>query len=270
MFLTDFHTHSSCSPDASSSMLQMALAGAEKGISVMCITDHVDIDDFMTGNARSDCFGNWEEMRRQFGEAKEALKDLIDLRLGIEFGEANHASASHIEAVTSKKLDFIIGSIHNLRGYPDFFCIDYKSASQCENLVEKYVEEHFELVRLDCFDVIGHLGYTRRYMKRAGYDIGLGGHTERIKELFRLIRDGGKGIELNTSGLRDGTGSAFPELGVLKLYRELGGEIVTTGSDSHRPEDVGKNLEDGMELLREAGFRYFTVFKERKPEFIKL
>ncbi len=270
MFLADFHTHSGCSPDASSSMLEMALAGAEKGISIMCITDHVDIDDCMTGEAQRDCFGKWEEMKRRFEEAREGLRGRIDLRLGIEFGEANHGSASDMESVASKNLDFVIGSIHNLRNNPDFFCIDYKSVSQCEMLVEKYVEEHFELARLGCFDVIGHLGYTRRYMKRAGFDIGLGSHTDRLEELFRLLRDSGKGIELNTSGLRDGTGSAFPEFGVLKLYREKGGEIVTTGSDAHRPEDTGKNIADGMELLREAGFKYFTVFKERKPEFIKL
>jgi histidinol-phosphatase (PHP family) len=248
----------------------MALAAIEKGVSILCITDHVDIDDYKTGLFQPDCFSNWEDMQKQFFDAKARVEGRLDLRLGIEFGEANHSPANMIESVTSKKLDFIIGSLHNIRGNPDFFCIRYESAAECKSLVEKYIEEHFELVKLGCFDVLGHIGYTKRYMLRRGFDIGLEGHEDRLSQLFKLLRNSGKGIELNLSGLRDGTGSTFPELKILKLYREIGGEIITTGSDGHRPEDVGSHLSEGMELLREAGFKYFTVFKDRKPEFIKL
>lgn len=270
MILADFHTHSSCSPDAQSSMLQMALSAIKNGVSILCITDHVDIDDYMTGKMQHSCFGNWEEMLSQYEEAKNAAGDRLDIRLGIEFGEANHSSESTIETVVSKKLDFIIGSLHNIRDTPDFFCINYKSVAECEKLLEKYVDELFEIARLSCFDVMGHIGYTQRYMKRSGFNIGLGAYKDRLRELFGILRLAGKGIELNTSGLRDGTGTAFPEFEILKLYRETGGEIITVGSDSHRPEDVGAGIAEGQELLREAGFKYFTVFKDRKPEFIKL
>lgn len=270
MILADFHVHTECSPDASGCILEAALAAVEKGVSILCTTDHVDIDDYKTGKLQSNCFSNREEMQRQYLEAKAKVEGRLDLRLGIEFGEANHASEELIRDVTSTKLDFIIGSLHNVRENPDFFCINYESKLHCEKLVEKYIEEHFELVRLGCFDVLGHLGYTKRYMKRQGFDIGLDGFEASLEELFKLLRDRGKGIELNTSGLRDRTGSTFPELKFLKLYRELGGEIITTGSDSHRPSDIGSNIKDGLELLREAGFKYFTVFKDRKPEFIKL
>ncbi len=270
MILADFHAHTDCSPDASGSILEAALAAIEKGVSILCTTDHVDIDDYRTGKFQPDCFSKREEMQRQYAEAKARVEGRLDLRLGIEFGGANHASQELVKDVTSTGLDFIIGSIHNVRDNPDFFCINYKNAAQCKALIEKYIEEHFQLVRLGCFDVLGHLGYTKRYMKRRGFDIGLDGFEASLAELFGLLRDSGKGIELNTSGLRDGTGATFPEFKFLKLYRELGGEIVTIGSDSHRPEDIGSNLEDGMELLRGAGFKYFTVFKDRKPEFIKL
>ena len=118
---------------------------------------------------------------------------------------------------------------------------------------DRYIEEHFELAELGFFDVLGHLGYTKRYMKRRGFDIGLEGHEDRLRELFRLLIQNGKGIELNTSGLRDTTGSTFPEKHVLKLYREAGGEIITVGSDSHRTEDVGAMKRPAS--FSEAGFR---------------
>lgn len=270
MILTDFHTHSYCSDDGTASMYDMAIAGAERGVSIMCMTDHVDIDHFETGGYNPDCFSHWDRMREEYALAIEKLSGRIDLRLGIEFGEANHETEKAQSIAEAEGLDFIIGSLHNLRDYPDFFCIRYKSEQECRELAEKYVEEHFELVRLGYFDVLGHIGYTKRYMKRRGFDIGLEGLDERLKALFRLVSESGKGIELNTSGLRDNTGTPFPEKSVLKLYREAGGEIITVGSDSHRPEDVGANIEDAYELLREAGFKYFTVFKNRKPEFIKL
>ena len=270
MILTDFHTHSNCSVDGTASMYEMASAGAQKGISIMCVTDHVDIDNFETGNRQPDCFGHWGKMQSQYADAVERLGGCIDFRLGIELGEANHYKEDSLRIAQTKGLDFIIGSLHNVRNTPDFFCIDYKSPEECGNLIDKYIEEHFELVKLGCFDVLGHIGYTKRYMKRKGFDIGLSGFEDRLGELFKLLSESGKGIELNTSGLRDGTGSTFPEKSILKLYREAHGEIITVGSDCHRTEDVGANILDGYELLREAGFKYFTVFKDRKPEFIKL
>ncbi|NLL46755.1 MAG: histidinol-phosphatase HisJ family protein [Clostridiales bacterium] len=270
MILTDFHTHSYCSDDGVASMHDMALAGAERGVSIMCITDHVDIDHFETGGLNPDCFSHWDRIKEEYALAVERLGGCIDLRLGIEFGEANHAPGMAQSIAEAEGLDFIIGSLHNLWDYPDFFCIRYKSEQECRELAKKYVEEHFELVRLGCLDVLGHIGYAKRYMKRRGFDIGLEGLEDRLEALFKLVSESGKGIELNTSGLRDNTGTTFPEKWVLKLYREAGGEIITVGSDSHRPEDVGANIEDAYELLREVGFKYFTVFKNRKPEFIKL
>ena len=270
MILTDFHTHSNCSVDGTVSMYDMASAGVQKGISIMCITDHVDLDDYETGKRKLDCFVNWEEMLRQYAEAKARLKGSIDLRLGIELGEASHNPDDSLRIAKTQGLDFIIGSMHNVKDRPDFYCIDYKSEQECKELIENYIEEHFGLVRLGCFDVLGHIGYTKRYMKRKGFDIGLAGYADRLGELFKLVSECGKGIELNTSGLRDGTDTAFPEKSILKLYREMKGEIITVGSDSHRPMDVGANILDGYELLREAGFKYVTVFKDRKPEFIKL
>ena len=155
-------------------------------------------------------------------------------------------------------------------GAPFFMEVPYENEARCRDMLRRYAEEHIELAQLGLFDVLGHIGYARRYMKRQGFDFGLEGLEDVLAEFFRLVIEQGKGIELNTSGLRDGTGCSFPTLPHLRLYRSLGGEIVTLGSDSHRTGDVGAGIEAGAELLREAGFRYFTVYKNRVPEFIRL
>ena len=54
------------------------------------------------------------------------------------------------------------------------------------------------------------------------------------------------------------------------MYKELGGEIITIGADSHKVDDVGRLVEAANKLLIETGFKYSTVFRKRKPEFITL
>ncbi|NLM50722.1 MAG: histidinol phosphate phosphatase, partial [Clostridiaceae bacterium] len=91
-----------------------------------------------------------------------------------------------------------------------------------------------------------------------------------LDKVLKTAIEKGRGIELNLSGLRQGLGEPLPKIEVLKRYKELGGEIITLGSDAHYPGHVGANLEDGFEILKEAGFKYFTVYENRKPQFIKI
>lgn len=93
---------------------------------------------------------------------------------------------------------------------------------------------------------------------------------ELLKEVFNLLISKGKGIEINTSGLRQSPKETMPGEDVLELYHELGGEILTMGSDSHHALDVSKGLEVALENPQKAGFRYLTLFNKRKPEFIKI
>ena len=120
---------------------------------------------------------------------------------------------------------------------------------------------------------MAHIGYTRRYMLRDGYDLPLTmeNHGDELDAIFRTLIAGGRGIEMNCSGLRNpGIRDTIPVFSVIRRYRELGGEIITLGSDAHCTADAALGNARGLELLREAGFRYFTVFRQRKPEFIKL
>jgi histidinol-phosphatase (PHP family) len=106
--------------------------------------------------------------------------------------------------------------------------------------------------------------------QRNGIEADISRFDDIIEESFRMLIQNGKGIEINTSGFRQGFGSAFPDLKYVKMYRELGGEILTIGSDSHTVEDIGANVADGAEIASAAGFRHLTYFKERKPYFVKI
>lgn len=273
MFLTDFHIHSSASADAADSMLDMGLASAERGIRHLCFTDHVDLDYYETGEFNPDYFSMWPEMQRQYQELLLHKPAALETGLGIELSACNHYPRLARETARTPELDFVIASVHNLYNTKDFFCIDYQSREQCQALTVKYLEENIETAGLDCFDVLGHIGYTKRYMLRAGFDVGveLPLHREPLTRLFEILIRKGKGIELNISGLRNRKiAEPFPALPILKLYRQLGGEIVTVGTDAHRVSDAGRCVERGYELLIQAGFKYVTIYKKRKPQFVSI
>ena len=117
----------------------------------------------------------------------------------------------------------------------------------------------------------GKMTYTLRYIEGDhGIHVDMKHYEEIIRESFKLLIQNGKGIEINTSGLRQKYGKTFPDLYWVKIYRELGGEIISLGSDSHCAADIGKGIAEGAEIARDAGFDYLCFFKERKPNFIKI
>ena len=95
-------------------------------------------------------------------------------------------------------------------------------------------------------------------------------YEEIIAECFKVLINKGKGIEINTSGLRQTYGRTFPDFNYIKLYKDLGGEILTIGSDSHSTYDLARGIPEGIELARFAGFVSTCYFKKRKPYFVNL
>jgi len=273
MHLTDYHLHSTCSGDGHNTMLEMMLASYKKGVDILCFTDHVDIDYYLTGEADPNCFSNREKMREMYEEALScAPKDMV-VRLGVELGEGNHDTQHAIEIASSPEFDFILGSIHNLKGKPDFYDIQYRDEKFCRELIDCYMDELLELARIDCFDVMAHIGYPIRYTRRAGFDmeINLKTYGEKLEQILKTLIENGKGIEINCSGFRNPlVGGTIPTIDVLKLYKDLGGEIITVGSDAHRVDQAASGLAEGFDILRRLEYKYVTVFEKRKPQFIKI
>ncbi|MCL2030815.1 MAG: PHP domain-containing protein [Oscillospiraceae bacterium] len=262
MFWADYHTHSVFSPDGCDDMLALGRAARAAGLREMAVTDHCDMgaDDF-----------DAEGYRAALTEARAALeREGLRLVRGLELGEATHDPARAAAVVRDTPLDFVLGSYHRLKGDRDFYYYeDYGGADGCRALIGRYLDELPELIALGCFDVLGHLTYPLRYARRfAGLaDVSFSWHREKTEAVLRALIGAGKGLELNVSGLGRRDGAPMPDLDLLKLYRALGGEIVTVGSDAHDARGVGRGIPEGYALLREAGFRYVAAYRERKVRF---
>lgn len=283
MTLIDCHTHTQFSVDSEADINECVKRAGELGLAAYAITDHCECNAWYTQEHYSP--DEWE-LRESFDYAsdfessvaavtalKEKYNDKLNLICGVELGQILHDIEAAQKVNADKRVDFIIGSVHQVLGEKDFYFIDYEKLTMNEiyALLERYFKEVSDLCRTGLFDVIGHITYCLRYMKqRNGIEADISRFDDIIEESFRRLVQNGKGIEINTSGLRQGFGATFPDLKYVSMFRELGGEIITVGSDSHTVEDIGANAAEGAEIAKAAGFRYLTYFKDRKPYFVKI
>lgn len=277
MFLADYHVHSSCSFDAKDRMVDMAKSELSKGITEICFTDHVDFGDQQTMQIGPDRFQLPKSQVKQFIEAMEKAPEGIDIKIGLELGEGNHDPARAKRIYAMPEYDFILGSLHNLKGEKDFYYIKYESYEQCYELYDRYMDELIDLAGIGCFDCMAHIGYCLRYMHKQGFDaeVTLDRFGRKVDTLLRTLIENGKGIELNVADLVPGGRDdpllmPVPNIAILRRYRELGGDIITVGSDAHNVKAAGVGLREGYELLSDIGFKYVAVYKRHKPEFKRI
>lgn len=79
----------------------------------------------------------------------------------------------------------------------------------------------------------GHLDYIARYIPANSYTYDWHDFNDLICIILKTIIEQGKGIEINTAGLKYGMPEPNPCLDIVKIYHDLGGEIITVGSDAH-------------------------------------
>lgn len=278
--MIDLHTHTSFSPDSDEPMKNMIERAAMLGLEAYAITDHCEADRFFSREnykrPQTDHEYDIYDYREVYEKSLSALtkaKELypkFNLLCGIEWGQPLYDMKATEIMCNDKRLDFVIGSLHELENMPDFAFIDY-SEFDVDALLTKYFEQIAKMCESPVFDTLAHLTYTLRYIEgEQKIKVDMDKYKDIIAQAFKSLAYNGKALEINTSGLRQGYGKTFPTLDFVKLFKEMGGEIITLGSDSHRACDIGKGIAAGEEIAKEAGFKYCAYFKERKPVFIKL
>lgn len=265
--LSDFHIHTRFSGDSDADPIAVLDNALAMDMNHFCFTDHQDFDynyDTYDFNLPTDAY--WDYMPK----LQERYADRIQLSIGVETGLEPHLGRRLQAFVAAHPYDFVIGSCHLLHGidpyYPEFW--QGKTDRQA-------LEEYFNTIRatLDTchdFDVYGHLDYVIRYSPNGIVNYNPADYLEQVDDILKKLIYEGKGIEANSGGMYKGAKFPNPHPILLKRYRELGGEILTVGSDAHTPDRVGYGFAQLAEYLKAAGFRYYCVFKERKPVFLPL
>ena len=264
---SDSHMHTAFSVDSQAEPAEMAEAAWRKGLPSVCFTDHMDKDYFEEGR---EFVIDTPAYFAVTGKLKEDFQGRMEIRTGIELGLQPHLADFYRDYVQKWPFDYIIGSIHVIGGKDPYYDDFFEGISDREAYRMAF-EETWENIRLfQDFHALGHMDYVVRYGKRQAEDYDPAQYGDLISEILKELIYRGKGLELNTGGLKYGLPFAHPHPWILKRYRELGGEIVTLGADAHKPEHIAWEFGRAREILESCGFRYYAEFTAGKPEFRKI
>ena len=266
----DFHLHSSFSGDSDAPMEKMIQKAISLGLTHMCFTEHYDPDYVYS----EDEFGlfelNTDSYLYDLLRFRAKYCDEIQIKFGVELGLQPHLSSELAAYSKAYDFDFIIGSTHICHRKDPYYPTFFEGRDE-----DEAHQEYFEAVLEDVkeapyFDVYGHLDYVVRYGPTKNDKYTYQKHADVIDKILLAILEQEKGIELNTSGFRADLNQPNPCIDIIKRYKELGGEIITVGSDAHTPEHLGTNFDKASEILKECGFKYYSIFDHRIPTFLKL
>lgn len=262
----DTHTHTKNSFDGNYTIEEMCEAAIEKGIQIIAFTDHVEMDYFVEKGFDKDAENSYKDIIR----AKELYKDKIEICTGIELGEPTYDAALSESLIASRDYDFVIGSIHNLRKTDDFCELKYDGLD-VDALLNTYFEELKILADWAKFDTFAHLTYPLRYIVGENkIPVDMAKYKNDIDEILDLLASKDKALEINTSGLRQPLGITMPDESIVRRFKELGGKMITVGSDSHFTQHLGAGIEQGMLIAKNAGFDSVYVFRKRQPVEIEI
>ena len=261
--MTDTHNHSEFSFDGKrTTACRSAQSAFDKGLSGIVFTDHYDIyipdvprpQDFDIAAQQAEI----ERVQSLFPKSFKVLK-------GIEIGLNPHSLEQAREVIRTHSFDQVIASVHYLADSDPYYgCFfegkDWKTA------YGQYLEAIYEgITGLGDFDIAGHFDYVVRYAPYPQDGITYRDFSDVLDTIFRYLIENGKGLELNTKSCSGSRGRKTSlDTNLLLRYREMGGEIITLGSDSHTPDHVGENFGDYARLLKELGFRWSSHYEKRQ------
>jgi len=256
----DYHMHSNFSADCDTPMEATIESAINKGLTEICFTEHIDYD-YPDPTIVFDV--DLKKYNEKIVQLQNKYKDVITIKKGIEIGVQPYLLERYNELLNKETFDFIICSMHttNKQGLHsgDFF-----KERTPEEAYRLYYEELLYCVKhFDHYSVLGHIDLVKRYQALNSNE----NFHDILKEIFTIIIQKGKGIEVNASGFAYGLGSAMPSEDILKLYYDCGGEIITIGSDAHKPEHVAHRFSEIIDLLEAIGFKYIATFESLQPKF---
>jgi len=272
MIKADQHTHSLFSTDSEATPESMITGALEKGLRHLTLTDHMDLD--YPGSSE-------EEMLFEFNPStyfstlmplKKAVSHKLELGIGIELGlrpGRPDLNTKMEQLLNQYSFDFVIGSIHLLDDADPYY-ESYWTNRSAKDVLCKYFSDMLSSIReFNNFDSLGHLDYLIRYIPAScgNRDYVYKEYSEVLDEILKHLIRKDKALEINTAGLVKGLPCFHPKLETLTRYIELGGSLITIGSDGHSPDKIGTEFSKTEELLRYCGLSGYYIYQKRIPEF---
>ena len=274
MIRSDIHIHTSFSSDCEEPMENQIEQAVSLGLETLCFTEHMDKDYPLAPSrdksAEPEFWLDTEKYRAKYLEMKEKYAGRIRLLFGVELGLQPHLSSWCADYVSGYDFDYIIGSVHTINRMDPYYPAFFEGRSEREAYEEYFDEALSDIQGFSNFDSLGHLDYVVRYGPNKNRDYSYRAFADHIDPILEAIIDKGIALEANSAGYRKGLGEPNPCKDVLVRYKELGGELITVGSDAHLTGSMCNDFARLEALLLECGFKYHAVFEGRKPTLYPL
>lgn len=263
--IADYHLHTSFSFDSTEQMENVCEKAIGQGIDEVCFTDHVEF-----AGEDADKWPDFSLRDEKIKECQEKFGDRLSVLNGIEMGQPHRDLKRQKQLLTDYEFDFTIASIHTMTdvGKPSKYAF---TKENYQVFFEQYFKDLKETAKYSEYDVLGHVTFPFRYVSEELLKIyPIASYKHEFMEIFDILVQRGKGIEINTSGLRTALGETMPNQSIAEWFKACGGKIITVGSDGHSSRSAFSGLREGYRVLKSAGFDKAARYKKRKIYFEEL
>lgn len=270
----DFHLHTHNSGDSPAPMEDMVLRAIELGLTDICFTDHLDLDYPHYDDLPDGAFDlDFDAYRTEVALYRDKYKDKINIGYGVEIGMQTQIAKENSEIVQRENFDFVIASIH-LINRKDPYYAGFWTGLDPSQVLKEYFELTLEnLLLFNDYDVLGHIDYLVRYVPE-GTEYSYKKYSDVIDAILLHIIKNDKGLDLNSKAafktIYTTGGNPNPHPDILRRYKELGGKVITFGSDAHTPEGIAGAFDKVRDIAINCGFDEYCTFSNRVPTFHKL
>ncbi len=264
-YLCDYHIHTSHSFDASGTVDDVCRFAVERGLQEVGFTEHVGIDP------SDDAYGtlDYDGYRRAIDDARRRYAGKLAVRMGVEIDFRSAVADLTKRYIESHEFDFVTGAVHYLDG-EILLRTDIFENRPAQEVWDDYFAETLLMAKTGLFDIFAHLDVPKRGHVPLYGPFDCSAFEERIRAVLEEIVRTGAVLEINTAGLRKQANEIFPSMEILRLYRRLGGELITFGSDCHSPQKVGCDFDRAVEAAEAAGFTHVATFEGRRRKVVPL
>lgn len=261
MIISDFHTHTVFSPDSEQNIEELILYAGKTGIKYLAITDHFDNGSvYVPQNKQLDIKKYFDTVSSY---KRFAQKNNVDLAVGIEMGFTPQNNIQNADIINTYDFDYVINSVHEVKGLDCYFKEYHEGKDRYTSYYEYFKTVSESIDAPYYYSTIGHLGYVIRKSPYTLKEYKYSEFNDILDEILIKIIKKEKILEVNTSthGLED---KVIPSYEVIKRYYELGGRLITFGSDAHSILRLGEKSSYVSDMLKEIGFKNLTLVKNRR------
>lgn len=284
----DYHLHCEYSDDSNEPMENQIQKAITLGLDEMCFTDHVDYGikrdwddpegiiirhaiehgkevDLVLANV------NYPKYFEALNMYQKKYASSISIKKGLEFGIQSITVDAYEKLYASYQddLDFVLFSMHQVNNL-EFWTQDFQKGKTQKEYNDEYYKEIYQTMQMfHHYSCLAHLDLMARYDENGIYPFE--NEKDIIAEILKYAIRDGKGIEINTSSWKYGLKDTQPSRAILKLYKNLGGKIITVGSDAHETKYLASHIKDAYAILKnEIGINEICTFDHMQPIFHKI